>query len=790
MLHMLHKDAESLFMRVIVFLVLLSLISSRSTSLTLATEPLPGTKPLAWDGNLSMRMVDGIHAYLDRETAASVKKRTTRWKLDFSSPGAYLKSVEPNRERLKTMLGVVDPRLPPNLQFVGGPDQPSLVAAAKQYTIRAVRWAVLPGIEAEGLLLEPKGGQAIANVVAVPDAGQTPEHFAGLVQDVTTESQVARRLAEAGCRVLVPTLIDRNDTYSGSARFNRWTNQSHREFLYRMAFEMGRTLIGYEVQKVLAAVDWFRRDGVKPLPVGVFGYGEGGRIAFFAAAIDPRIDAVVISGSFGPREQLAEEPIDRNLWGVLTEFGDGELLRLIFPRAAILEWSRFTAEGSPRPRPGRAGAAPGRVQQVTLDAMRQEMNRVLEPLSAKWSHPRKKMHLTGSVPATAEDFSGPGFPETYQHFLQELTGKERDFPEAEAAPTDRRAGFDPESRHKRQFEQIAAAVQRLWRESEFVRADLFQKADASSPQSWDKSCEPLRKQFHDEIIGRLPKPTLPPNPRTRQVLDEPAFRGYEVVLDLHPDLFAYGILLVPTNLKSGEKRPMVVCQHGLEGTPRDCIDSEKATIYNNFARKLVEKGYIVYCPQNPYYGDNHFRQAQRKANPLGLSLFSIIVAQHGVTLDWLSKLPFVDPDRIGFYGLSYGGKTAMRVPALDKRYKAIVCSGDFNEWIGKIVSLDLRASYMFTKEYEIGEFNLGHTFNYAEMAALIAPRAFMVERGHDDGVGIDPWVASEYAKVRYLYANRLKLPQQTAIEFSVGGHQNFCKGSFDFLDRHLGPISR
>jgi hypothetical protein len=25
-------------------------------------------------------------------------------------------------------------------------------------------------------------------------------------------------------------------------------------------------------------------------------------------------------------------------------------------------------------------------------------------------------------------------------------------------------------------------------------------------------------------------------------------------------------------------------------------------------------------------------------------------------------LPFVDPDRIGFYGLSYGGKTAMRVP--------------------------------------------------------------------------------------------------------------------------------
>ena len=213
-------------------------------------------------------------------------------------------------------------------------------------------------------------------------------------------------------------------------------------------------------------------------------------------------------------------------------------------------------------------------------------------------------------------------------------------------------------------------------------------------------------------------------------------------------------------------------------------------MYDQFARKLVEKGYIVYCPQNPYYGKTHFRQLQRKANPLKLSLFSFIIAQHAVTLDWLSALPGVDPDRIGFYGLSYGGKTAMRVPAVEKRYKAVVCSGDFNEWIGKNVSLDLRSSYMFTGEYEMPEFDLGHTFNYAEMAGLIAPRAFMVERGHDDGVGIDPWVAAEYAKVRYLYANRLKIPDRTTIEFSVGGHRNYCRGTFDFLDKHLGPIRR
>jgi hypothetical protein len=83
------------------------------------------------------------------------------------------------------------------------------------------------------------------------------------------------------------------------------------------------------------------------------------------------------------------------------------------------------------------------------------------------------------------------------------------------------------------------------------------------------------------------------------------------------------------------------------------------------------------------------------------------------------------------------------------------------------------------------EFDLGHTFNYAEMANLIAPRPFMVERGHDDGVGTDEMVAYEYAKVRYLYANRLKLPERTTIEFFPGVHQIHAVGTFAFLKKHL-----
>ncbi len=144
----------------------------------------------------------------------------------------------------------------------------------------------------------------------------------------------------------------------------------------------------------------------------------------------------------------------------------------------------------------------------------------------------------------------------------------------------------------------------------------------------------------------------------------------------------------------------------------------------------------------------------------------------------------MDADRIAFYGLSYGGKTAMRIPAIEPRYCLSICSGDFNDCVAKNASVDYSCSFMFTQEYEMPEFDLGHTFNYAEMAALIAPRPFMVERGHDDGVALDEVVDYEYAKVRRLYS-KLKIADRTEIEFFDGGHEIHAEGTFRFLKNHL-----
>ena len=176
------------------------------------------------------------------------------------------------------------------------------------------------------------------------------------------------------------------------------------------------------------------------------------------------------------------------------------------------------------------------------------------------------------------------------------------------------------------------------------RQDFFwSKLDTSSADNYEKSIKPLRSHFRNEIIGRLPEPTMPMNPRTRLIYDTGKFKGYEVVLDLYEDVICFGILLVPNDIKPGEKRPVVVCQHGLEGRPSDvCNPDKKTQYYNSFGADLANKGYIVFAPQNPYIFKNDFRQLVRKGHPLKISLYSFIYRQHERILDFLATLPYVD----------------------------------------------------------------------------------------------------------------------------------------------------
>ncbi|MBI4890657.1 MAG: dienelactone hydrolase family protein [Acidobacteria bacterium] len=702
--------------------------------LGLRGQSLPGTEPLTLTGDPAKAMVEGMGRWLERDGPRLARRR----------PGDV--------ERLRTILGAVDQRVAfGEREVVGNLARPAERAAG----VRAVRWPVFEGVHGEGLLFEPVG-ESRGGVVALPDADGAPERFA-----------VARQLAAAGFTVVAPVLIDRADTWSGNAAIGRMTNQPHREFLYRMAFPMGRHIIGYEVQKVLAAVDWLARRN-PGRPVGLWGYGEGGLIALYAGALEPRVAVTEVSGYFGPRAGLAEEPIYRNVWTLLRDFGDAEVAALYGGRRLLIDPAPGpSVDGPPAERAGRRGAAPGRLRPVPAAAVRAEVERAR------------------AMGASVELVGGAG------EFIRAMGGT----PGREVSGAI--ALVEADERMQRQFLELVRFTERLVRGSQRLRDADWAKAGKPALGTWREQSASYRERVWDDVIGRLPAPAAAPGPRTRLSYRGQHWDGYEVTLDLFPEVFAYGVLLVPKGIRPGERLPVVVAQHGLQGRPQDLFLQPEVErngtaysgfhYYQNIAERLADRGFVVYVPQNPYTGE--FRQLVRQANPWGWSLYSFILAQNERVLDWLGRLAFVDERRIGFYGLSYGGKVAVRIPPLLERYAVSICSGDFNEWVYKLAAYEEPFSYIFSGEYEMPEWNLGQVASHAEMVYLMAPRPFMVERGHDDGVGTDEWVAHEYARVQRFY-DKLGIGDRTRIEYFDGPHQIHGVGTVEFLIRFLEPSRR
>ena len=729
--------------------------------------PLAGTRPLETPGDLASQLVDGADRFLRRKLDESVAGRAARWHRDFSSAEAFARSNANQSRRLGHIL-VRDARAsaPGPIEAIQAEGRPSYRGDGLE--IRAVRWPAFGDVTGEGLEVRRDGdARPIAAAVVLPDADQTPEQLAGLAPGLPPDRQVARRLAEAGLRVFVPVLIDR----TAAPRMGGAT-MTGREFLHRPAFVMGRTLIGYEAQKVMALVDRLTADGLR---VGVFGYGEGGGIALYAAALDPRIAAACVSGYFDDRNDVWRQPLDRNVFGLLDRFGDAELASMIAPRPLIVE-----AAGGPEFTfaPGQGGA-PGRLETPKLETVRAEVDRARKLVEGLGDKTGIELVVSG------DDGRGPfGTEPALAAFLAALGAKLAPAGPAIQAPPPPAEAIA--ARQARQVHEIDRHTQRLILEGPDERREFMRDLDASSPAAYEKSARRYREIFETRIIGRFDDELLPPDVRSRQVFDEPGFAGYEVVMDVFPDVFATGVLLMPKGIAAGERRPVVVCQHGLEGRPSDVADPRvENPAYHQFAVRLAERGFITFAPQNLYIFEDRFRTLQRKANPLGKTLFSLIVPQHRQIAGWLKTLAQVDPDRIGFYGLSYGGKSAMRIPPLVDAYALSICSADFNDWVWKNASTNSPYSYVRTGEYEIFEYDLGNTFNYAEMAALIAPRPFMVERGHFDTVAPDEAVAYEFAKVFHLYDARLKIGDRCKMEVFDGPHTINGQGTFRFLHKHL-----
>ncbi|MBU6238699.1 MAG: dienelactone hydrolase family protein [Planctomycetes bacterium] len=744
---------------------------------------LPGTHALEPRPDYASELVEGVDRFLLRQLEQSIELRKASWPQPEGPKNSvqdYPQATEPLRQQYREAIGLVDPRVQsPRLTLdreVEVKDAngrySSSIGTFDGGNIYPVRWPVHEGVEARGLLIVPESQPASWNVVLVPDAGQMPEDLCGSENG----NSVAIELARYGARVLIPQVVSRHR----EARNGR-VKMTDQEYLYRSAFVLGRHLLGHQVQQCIAALDALQQsDDSKPIAIA--GWGEGGWVALAAGVSETRFDAVLVSGHFGPKETIWKEPIHRNVHGLLTAFGDAQLAALVAPRPLIVD----TIPGPTIDIPGEGGA-PGLLhgpsgEQVELEL--QIARDILKPWKLDQSLSSIRTLATVPNPSVANE-SGRPTPQSIAALAKSLAI-------ASSVDTEKQLGDvkwerlpDRELRRIELLKQWDRYQQRILDLAHIERGEYWKKLDTSSLAKFEETIIPYRRDFSERVIGRWDREYLPANPRTRLIYDEPKWTGYEVVLDVYDDVIAYGVLLVPKSDQPIKNHPCVVFQHGLEGRPSDTIVGDHPA-YHDVSARLVEEGYVVFAPQNLYLFTDRFRTLQRKSNLLGKTLFSTIIAQHQQIVRWLGQRDEIDPNRIAFYGLSYGGKSAMRIPALVPEYCLSICSADFNDWVWKNASTSAPHSYVWTMEYEIFEFDLGRKFNYAEMATLIAPRPFMVERGHFDGVAPDERVGLEYAKVQNLYAAKLMIADRTEIEWFVGPHTINGIGTFAFLRKHLG----
>jgi len=328
------------------------------------------------------------------------------------------------------------------------------------------------------------------------------------------------------------------------------------------------------------------------------------------------------------------------------------------------------------------------------------------------------------------------------------------------------------------LESVLGFIDRKYEES-YAARDSFM-----SPSAFSENPEFYRGEYMKMIgspVEEYPKGI--PAARKEKIGADDFGEMYRLQLEVLPGFWFYGILSVPHEIL---KAPLVIAQHGGWGIPELCCDMSGSNNYSNFTKRALERGMVVFAPQlllwcfNKETGESFVsvdiqfdrKEIDRKLKHLGLTLTGLEVFCIRRSIDYLTALDFVDPCRIGMMGLSYGGYFALYTTAADTRIKSVYAAGFFND----------RTKSAFNDWMYQGS---AMTFLDAEVAALCAPRALLIDIGKEDSVFDYSFAPNEGEKVRAYY-KALNAEKNFRFNYWKGGHKFDSSGEgFDFFFRNI-----
>jgi dienelactone hydrolase len=283
------------------------------------------------------------------------------------------------------------------------------------------------------------------------------------------------------------------------------------------------------------------------------------------------------------------------------------------------------------------------------------------------------------------------------------------------------------------------------------------------------------------------RPRVPLNVETTESVDCDSYLRHRIVYDSEPDMSVPAYLLVPKDRDAAG--PAVLAQHGhgpgkgqVVGIPGVGEASENA----DYGHQLALRGYVVLAPDLRGFGERtdwnppniyHCDYSQMHTTMLGLDMLALDLWDLARGLDVLAEHPLVDADRLGMVGLSQGGTCTLFLAAVDPRIRAAVVSGYFSS-IHASAAIPWNMCGSQVLRGMLGE------FEHVDLAALIAPRAVLIESGTEDNIFPATVAAAEHEKLTKVYA-ALAATDRTEIEVLEGGHAWHGLRAYPFLQRWL-----
>lgn len=216
------------------------------------------------------------------------------------------------------------------------------------YTRERVEWTTFEGMKMPVYILIPDGGGLTRpGVVACHGHGYGSREIVGLEADGSERrgehglhKDFAVELALQGFVVAAPELLGFGDRRLPEDKA-AGPKQSSCFRISAQLLLLGKTIAGVRAAETMQVVSYLMsRQEVNPRQIGCMGISGGGLVAAFAAALDERIGATVVSGyanTFAASILDRAHCLDNYIPGILLEAEMPELIGLIAPRGLLME---------------------------------------------------------------------------------------------------------------------------------------------------------------------------------------------------------------------------------------------------------------------------------------------------------------------------------------------------------------------------------------------------------------------------------------------------------------------